>query len=76
MTVLNLHSDGQRMTPIDVFVSEPFDFDTTYARSIEQPCAGGLFRVVDLKTLIRMKESAGRPKDLDDVAHLRMAEND
>jgi hypothetical protein len=32
--------------------------------------------VVDLETLIRMKEVAGRPKDLDDVAHLRMAAND
>jgi hypothetical protein len=76
MTVLNLHSDGQRTTPIDVFVAEPFDFDATYARSIEQPCGGGSFRVVDLETLIRMKEAAGRPKDLDDAAHLRMARDD
>jgi hypothetical protein len=76
MTVLNLHSDIQRTTPIDVFVAEPFDFDTTYVRSIEQPCGGGPFRVVDIETLIRMKEAAGRPKDLDDVAHLRMAKND
>jgi hypothetical protein len=76
MTVLNLHSDSQRMTPVDVFVAEPFDFDATYAQSIEQPCGGGLFRVVDLETLIRMKEAAGRPKDLDDVAHLRIAGNE
>ena len=40
------------------------------------PTGGGSFRVVDLETLIRMKEVAGRPKDLDDVAHLRMAAND
>lgn len=76
MTVLNLHSDRQRTTPIDLFVTEPFDFDATYARAIEQPCGGGSFRVVDLETLIQMKEVAGRPKDLDDVAHLRMAAND
>ena len=76
MTVLNLYSDSQRTTPIDVFVAEPFDFDVTYVRSIEQPCGGGPFRVVDIETLIRMKEAAGRPKDLDDVAHLRMAAND
>jgi hypothetical protein len=76
MTVLNLHSDRQRTTPVDVFVAEPFDFDATYARAIEQPCGGGVFRVVDLETLIRMKEAAGRPKDVDDVTHLRMAEDD
>jgi hypothetical protein len=76
MTVLNLHSDRQRTTPIDVFVAEPFDFDATYIRAIEQPSDGGVFRVVDLETLIRIKESAGRPKDMDDVAHLRMAQDD
>ena len=27
---------------------------------------------VDIKTLIKMKEVAGRPKDLDDIEHLRL----
>jgi hypothetical protein len=64
MTVLNLHSDIQRTTPIDVFVAEPFDFDTTYVRSIEQPCGGGPFRVVDIETLIRMKEGRRQAEGL------------
>ena len=29
-------------------------------------------RIVDLETLIAMKEAAGRPIDLDDVRHLRL----
>jgi predicted nucleotidyltransferase len=76
MTVLNLYSDRHRATPIDLFVTEPFDFAAVHANS---PCAeveGVSFRYVDLKTLIRMKESVGRPIDLDDVHHLRMIDDD
>ena len=33
--------------------------------------AGLLVRFVSIPTLIRMKEVAGRPRDLDDIQHLR-----
>ncbi len=76
MTVLNLYSETHRTTPIDLFVTEPFDFETAYASSIEAEIEGTLFRYVDLQTLIRMKEAAGRPLDLDDVLHLRLLDDE
>jgi predicted nucleotidyltransferase len=72
MTVLSFHSDRHRHTPVDVFVAEPFDFDAEYAVAMLYELAPGvLVRVVRLETLIRLKQSVGRPQDLADVAELR-----
>jgi hypothetical protein len=76
MTVLNLYSDQHRSTPVDLFAEEPFDFDDALARSITAEVEGVSFRYVDLATLIRMKEAAGRPVDLDDVRNLRMLDDE
>lgn len=77
MQVLNLFSDRHRETPIDIFVDEPFDFEKAYACAhIEEIAPGVPIRFVDLETLIAMKERAGRPKDLDDIAHLRAIQED
>lgn len=76
MVVLNFFSDKYPRTMLDVFVSEPFDFDNTYDKAIEEALDDNTpFRVVDLETLIAMKEAAGRDKDLDDVKHLRMIQD-
>jgi predicted nucleotidyltransferase len=72
MAVVNLYSDTFRTTPIDLFVTEPFDFATAFERAHLTEVAGVPFRFVDLATLIAMKEAAGRPVDLDDVRHLRL----
>jgi predicted nucleotidyltransferase len=72
MQVLNFHSDLHRETPIDVFVSEPFDFEQEYRLALIADIAPGTpVRIVRLETLIRMKEEVGRPQDLADVAELR-----
>jgi hypothetical protein len=76
MHVLSFFSDKYPKTMLDVFASEPFDFDRTYGRAIEEELEDGLpFRFVDIETLIAMKEAAGRDRDLDDVKHLRMIQN-
>ena len=73
MQVLQFWSDDHRETPIDVFVREPFDFETEYERAVSKEFAGvGLVRVVSIPTLIEMKEQVGRPQDLLDVDHLRL----
>ncbi|MDZ7683865.1 MAG: hypothetical protein U5O39_01355 [Gammaproteobacteria bacterium] len=73
MVVFQLHSDSHRDTPIDLFVSEPFDFDEEYAQAATGELLPGLVaRFVRLDTLIRMKEAAGREKDLEDVRQLRL----
>lgn len=72
MRVLNLFSDRHRETPVDIFVEEPFPFDETYDKAGSEEIEPGLsMRFVDVRTLIAMKERAGRAKDIDDIAHLR-----
>jgi len=72
MTVLNFHSDRHRETPIDVFVTEPFDFDSEYEAAPNREIGPGLFvRFVSIPTLIAMKKVANRPIDGDDIQHLR-----
>jgi hypothetical protein len=72
MKVLNFFSDLHRETNIDLFVAEPFDFEREYANALQGELAPALaVRFVSLPALIAMKEQAGRPRDLDDVQHLR-----
>lgn len=72
MTVLSFCSDQHRDTPVDVFVKEPFDFDSEYDMALVEEIAPGVFvRIVRLECLLRLKELAGRPQDLADVAGLR-----
>ena len=73
MTVLSFHSDGHRETPVDVFVAEPFDFDEEYQNALVEDIAPGVpVRIVRLATLLRLKQEAGRPQDLADIAELRL----
>jgi len=73
MTVLNFHSDEHRETPIDVFVTEPFDFDAEYAAAMVEEVAPLVpAHIVRLETLLRLKRQAGRPQDLADIAELRL----
>jgi len=70
--VLGFFSDGHRETPLGVFVYEPFDFDVEFATSFKDELRPGLeVRFVSIPTLIDMKEVANRPKDIDDIQHLR-----
>lgn len=73
MQVLNFQSDLHRGMSVDVFVFEPFDFDLEYDAAMRGELAPGLIvRFVSITTLIAMKQLANRPRDLDDVEHLRM----
>lgn len=72
MKVLGFFSDTHREAPLDVFVYEPFDFDAELAVSLKEELLPGVeVRFVSIPTLIRMKEAANRPKDIDDIQHLR-----
>lgn len=73
MRVLNFHSDRLRETPVDIFVSEPFDFGVEYASAIVEQIAPGVsVRILRLETLLRLKQEAGRPQDLADIAELKL----
>lgn len=72
MQVLNFFSDRDSETSVDLFVYEPFDFAAEYQVALTAELRPGLpARFVSISTLIRMKEAAGRPRDQDDIQHLR-----
>ena len=71
MQVLNFFSDQHKATSVDVFVTEPFDFDNEYDNALNVDLDPDFPCVPFNPTLIRMKEVAGRPRDLDDIQHLR-----
>jgi hypothetical protein len=71
MTVLNFWSESHRDTPVDVFVTEPFDFEAEYERALVKPLGPVVVRFVSIPTLIRMKEAAGRLQDKIDIEYLR-----
>ena len=73
MTVLNFQSDQHRETPVDVFVTEPFDFSEEYRHALVEEVAPGVaMHILRLESLLRLKAEAGRPQDLADIAELRM----
>jgi len=72
MKVLNFFSDLHRETNVAVFVTEPFDFQGESMDAMQGELSPGVnVRFVSLPTLIAMKEAANRPRDIDDVRHLR-----
>ncbi|MDQ3562613.1 MAG: hypothetical protein M3436_00205 [Pseudomonadota bacterium] len=55
MQVLNFFSDRHKSMSVDVFVTEPFEFDTEYDSALKGELAPGLpVRFVSIPTLIRM----------------------
>jgi hypothetical protein len=72
MLVLNFHSDLHRETPVDIFVSEPFDFEEEYGKAmVEEIAPGRDAHVLRLATLLRLKDETGRLQDLADASELR-----
>jgi hypothetical protein len=73
MFVLRFWSDSHRETPLDVFVHEPFDFDTEWAAAWWQDFAPNVrVPVIRLGALQRMKREPGRPQDLADLDELNL----
>ncbi|MCC7293932.1 MAG: hypothetical protein IT449_17875 [Phycisphaerales bacterium] len=73
MTVLSFHCDRHRETPVDMFVTEPFDFEREYRAALVEELAPGVpLRIARLETSLRLKRQAGRPQDLADIAELRL----
>lgn len=71
MQVLQFWSDSHRETPVDIFVTEPFDFEEEYRKALVKPLGRTDVRFVSIPTLIRMKQAAGRLQDKIDIEYLR-----
>lgn len=61
---------------LDVFTEIPFDFQTAYAQRSKIRAGDTVVPVVPIRTLIEMKEKAGRPQDLADVFYLKQVESE
>lgn len=71
MEVLSLISNLHPETTLDIFVTEPFDFNLEYQQAnLVQLDQNLNVRVISIQTLIQMKEKAGRDRDKDDILHL------
>lgn len=71
MMVFQLVSDRFRFEPIDIFVSEPFDFEREHARCVWKQISQELkIPVIAVEQLMAMKRAAARPQDLADIAEL------
>ncbi len=58
---------------MDLFITEPFDFEEEYHHALLQECAPGLVaRILRLDSLLRMKADAGRGQDLADIDELNL----
>jgi predicted nucleotidyltransferase len=71
LTVFSLWSDRLPDVEVDLFVREPFDFESVYARAVRVPLDTTVVTVVSLEDLITLKRAAGRPIDLADIEALR-----
>lgn len=73
MVVLPMTSDRHPDVPLDLFVTEPFEFSDEHDSAIWQELAPDLrIPVVRLETLLAMKRNSGRPKDLADLDELNL----
>lgn len=71
MTVLSFDSERHRETPVDIFVTEPFDFEAEFRLALVEELAEGVpVRILRLNALLALKRAAGRPQDLADIAEL------
>lgn len=76
LTVFSLWSGQLPATEIDIFVREPFAFDEAYARALNVDFPFARVSVASLDDLIALKRTAGRPKDLEDIAALEKLRSD
>ncbi len=71
MLVFQLWDPDNLERSVDIFVREPLDFDTMIADAVVKDLDGTLIRVASIHHLIKLKEAAHRPQDLDDIEALR-----
>ena len=72
MLVLKLWSDAHRRTPVDVFVYEPFCFDKELNNAKWDQISDDVKApFISYDALLKMKQDAGREKDLLDISALR-----
>ena len=70
MTVFSMWDPSDPTHAVDLFVTEPIDFEELWDRSILVSLEHTQARIASIPDLIRMKETSGRPLDRDDIEAL------
>ncbi len=72
MLVFPLWDPDNPLRSLDLFVEEPIEFSQLMDDALIKDVDGVQIRVASVEHLIEMKKAAGRPRDLDDIAKLKM----
>lgn len=75
ITVFSLRSRSQSLLTADVFAENPIPFADLWRDAVQVALNATTVRIASIAHLIEMKSLGGRPKDLEDIAHLREIEN-
>ena len=70
MLVFQMFDENRPETRLDLFVTEPFDFDPEFAAAKWEEVASVKAPVLQVATLIAMKKQVGRTRDLLDIEEL------
>lgn len=70
MRVFSLSSDRFRGTDVDLFTSDPIEFDELWREAARFDLGGVAVAVASIRHLIAMKRAAGRGKDIEDIEAL------
>lgn len=72
LRVFSVYSDLHPATEVDLFANDPLGFDRAYREAVRMEVAPRVVATfVSLADLIRLKQLAGRPRDVDDIERLR-----
>ena len=75
MMVFSMWRNGEPPLVVDLFSEEPFPFNEMFDRGRVVSVGGRDIRIASKKDLITMKQRAGRPKDLIDIAQLEQLDD-
>ena len=71
MEVFSLYHPKNALLSVDLFIHEPIPYVELIARSEKMNIGDIVIPVCSLQDLIRLKTQAARPKDIDDIEHLK-----
>lgn len=71
MQVFSFWDSTHARPTVDIMLNPAVPFEELWAEAIRFEIAGADIRVASIPHLIRLKEAAGRPQDLADIARLR-----
>lgn len=72
LIVFSLASTQHPLTEIDIFAQNPFSFTQAYETAAWKEVVVGLTApIISLEDLLRLKQQAGRPQDINDIARLK-----